>query len=109
MLAMEGMYPFLIAAVLGGVAPHKQRAPVSYSDEMVREHEINLQKKSLQSVRSIFGLLRARPQLLQKYRETVTQECLEMQQEEEECSVYDDDEYNDDYDEEAVEVEVEEE
>jgi hypothetical protein len=51
MLAMEGMYPFLIAAVLGGVAPHKQRAPVSYSDEMVREHEINLQKKSLQSVR----------------------------------------------------------
>lgn len=68
---LENMFPFLVAAVLGGVSKNKRRPPVSFSDEMAEEHYANLERKSLQAVRAVYGLLRARPEVLQKYRQQV--------------------------------------
>ena len=70
---MENMYPFLVSAVLGGVAKNKLRPPVSFSDEMAKEHFANLERKSLQAIRAVFGLLRARPEVLLKYRQHIAQ------------------------------------
>ncbi|KAL7571965.1 hypothetical protein ACA910_001627 [Epithemia clementina (nom. ined.)] len=66
---MENMYPFLVAAVLGGVSRNKMRPPVSFSDQMAKEHYANLERKDLQAVRAVYGLLRARPEVLAKYRQ----------------------------------------
>lgn len=69
---MENMYPFLVAAVLGGVSRNKRRPPVSFSDEMAKDHYANLKRKDLQAVRAVYGLLRARPEVLAKYRQFVS-------------------------------------
>lgn len=70
---MENMYPFLVSAVLGGVSRNKLRPPVSFSDERAKEHYANLERKDLQAVRAVYGLLRARPEVLAKYRQFVVQ------------------------------------
>lgn len=72
---MESMYPFMIAAVLGGVSKNKRRPPVSYHDEgMAKDHYANLERKSLQAVRAVYGLLRARPEVMEKYRAMLAKE-----------------------------------
>mmetsp|Transcript_18651 Transcript_18651/g.43980 ORF Transcript_18651/g.43980 Transcript_18651/m.43980 type:complete len:1290 (+) Transcript_18651:560-4429(+) len=71
---IENMYPFLVSAVLGGVSKNKRRPPVSYTDDMATEHYQNLDRKSLQAIRAVFGLLRARPEVMEKYRKLVTSE-----------------------------------
>ena len=70
---LENMYPFLVSAVLGGVSRNKLRPPVSFSDEMAKEHYANLERKDLQAVRAVYGLLRARPEVLAKYRNFMKQ------------------------------------
>jgi hypothetical protein len=70
---MENMYPFLVAAVLGGVSKNKRRPPVSYTDEMAteQEHEANLKRKSLQAIQTVYGLLRQNPEALETYGQLV--------------------------------------
>jgi hypothetical protein len=66
--ALEGMYPFMTAAVLARVPHNLQRDPsFLFEGQSAKEHEQNLAKKDLESVRSIFGLLRARPDALSCY------------------------------------------
>jgi hypothetical protein len=66
--ALEGMYPFMIAAVLSRVPHSLQRDPsFLFEGQSVKEHGQNLAKKDLESVRSIYGLLRARPDALSCY------------------------------------------
>ena len=83
MAAMEGMYPFVLAAVLGGVAKNKRRIPFDYSEEQKEQHLQQLAQKDLQAVRSVYGLLRSRPDVLEKYRKDVTRDYLRMLKEQE--------------------------
>jgi hypothetical protein len=70
--AIEGMYPFLLAAVMSHVPMSRRKPPpFLYCDETPDEHEHNLAQKDLESVRSIFGLLRANPDILGKFRQDV--------------------------------------
>jgi hypothetical protein len=63
------MYPFLLAAVMSYVPMSRRKPPpFLYSDETPEEHEHNLAQKDLESVRSIFGLLRANPDILGRFR-----------------------------------------
>ena len=71
----EGMYPFLIAAVVARVSESKRSNPSTFHfDQTVEEHQANLDRKDLQSVRTVFGLLRAKPSILQQYRDDVDQQ-----------------------------------
>jgi hypothetical protein len=68
MKQVEGMYPFMIAAVMSHVPPTRMEPPsFSYPDLSLEEHRANLAKKDLQSVRAIFGCLRAKPDALEMY------------------------------------------
>lgn len=78
MAAMEGMYPFALSAVLGGVAKNKRRIPFDYTEEQKQQHMQHLAQKDLQAVRTVFGLLRSRPDVLEKYRKDVTRDYLRM-------------------------------
>jgi hypothetical protein len=67
--AIDGMYPFSLAAVMSHVPTSRRKPPTFlYSDETPGKHENNLAQKDLESVRSIFGLLRASPTMLDRYR-----------------------------------------
>ena len=66
--ALEGMYPFMVAAVLSRVPERQRRDPSFFFEGETREeHRENLAKKDLESVRSVYGLLRARPDCLARY------------------------------------------
>lgn len=66
--ALEGMYPFMVAAVVGRIPPSWQRDPsFLFEGQSTSEHEQNLARKDLESVRSVYGLLRARPEALASY------------------------------------------
>jgi hypothetical protein len=78
MMAMEGMYPFALGAVLGGVSPNKGRIPLDYTEEQKVEHLQQLKQRGLQAVRIVYGLLRSRPDVLEKYRKDVTRDYLKM-------------------------------
>jgi hypothetical protein len=66
--AIEGMYPFLLAAVMSYVPMSRRKPPpFLYCDETPGEHERNLAQKDLDSVRSIFGLLRANSDILGRF------------------------------------------
>jgi hypothetical protein len=63
--AVEGMYPFMVAGVLSHVPERKKHAsPFFFPDHDRGQHEKNLEKKDIESLRSIFGLLRAKPEAL---------------------------------------------
>jgi hypothetical protein len=67
-VALEGMYPFMVASVVGRIPPTLKRDPsFLFEGQSTTEHEQNLRKKDLESVRSIYGLLRARPEALASY------------------------------------------
>ena len=58
-----GLYPFMTAAVSSGEIARKQR-PMPSSKRSLMTHLKNLAKQDLQSVRTIYGLLRANPLVL---------------------------------------------
>lgn len=60
--AVEGMYPFMVAAVIAAVPESKQ-----HSHSSGKDHAEELKKKDLDSLRSIYGLLRAMPKALEMY------------------------------------------
>jgi hypothetical protein len=63
--AVEGMYPFMVAGALSHVSERRNHAPSFVFQDLDRgKHEKNLQNKDLESLRSIFGLLRAKPEAL---------------------------------------------
>jgi hypothetical protein len=67
--AIDGVYPFLLAAVMSYVPMSRRKPPpFLFSDETPDEHENNLAQKDLESVRSIFGLLRGNPDMLGRFR-----------------------------------------
>ena len=66
--AIEGMYPFMIAAIFGKISNDRKREPsFLFANETAEDHRQSLVKKELESVRTIYGLLRARPDALQRY------------------------------------------
>jgi len=68
--AVSGFYPFMVAAVLACVPERKSRAaPLHFADQVSRDQSKNVANKDLESLRSIYGLLRARPQALALYIE----------------------------------------
>jgi hypothetical protein len=68
MAAIDGMYPFLVAAVLACVPDRKSRsAPLHFEDKAARDKKQSAKSKDLESLRSIYGLLRARPDALLLY------------------------------------------
>jgi len=70
MECIQGMYPFLVASVLSCVPERKSRsAPLHFADKNSLDEAKSLQNKNLESLRSIYGLLRARPQALMMYVE----------------------------------------
>ena len=77
------MYPFVLSAVLGGVAKNKRRIPFDFTEEQKQQHMQHLAQKDLQAVRTVFGLLRSRPDVLEKYRKDVTRDYLRMLKEQE--------------------------
>lgn len=63
--AVEGMYPFMVAGVLSHVPVRKNHASAFFmTNEDRTNHEKELARKDLESLRSIFGLLRAKPEAL---------------------------------------------
>lgn len=78
MKAVDGMYPFMVAAAMSHVPESKVRAPTFYvdSDESRKAHHEDLERKDLQSLRSIFGLLRKRPEVLQMYLDSQAAEAV---------------------------------
>ena len=58
-----GLYPFMTAAVASGEISRQQR-PLPSSKRSLMTHLKNLAKQDLQSVRTIYGLLRANPFVL---------------------------------------------
>lgn len=69
--AIRGMYPFLVAAALSHVSERKIRSTTSHSDHSAAQAnekvQNQLKRKDLDSLSSIYGLLRTRPQALQLY------------------------------------------
>jgi hypothetical protein len=58
-----GLYPFMTAAVAGGEIA-RQQCPMPSSKRSLMTHLKNLAKQDLQSVRTIYGLLRTNPLVL---------------------------------------------
>ena len=68
LVAVDGMYPFLVASVLACVPERKFRsAPLHFEDKAALDQRRGLINKDLESIRSIYGLLRSRPQALQMF------------------------------------------
>jgi hypothetical protein len=70
--AVDGMYPFLVAAALSHIPEHRRHPPphlYNEEDAARKEYEEQLHKKDLQSCRSIYGLLRHRAEVLELYRQ----------------------------------------
>jgi cobalamin biosynthesis protein CobT len=67
--AVAGMYPFMIAAVLSHVPERRTYAEtlLANKDADPAEYSKNLRIKELESLRSIYGLLRAQPRALAMY------------------------------------------
>ena len=67
--AVEGMYPFMVAAVAAYVPADYLDAPsFVFSDRSPEQRKLDLETKDLESIRSIFGLLRAKPGALGMYK-----------------------------------------
>ena len=66
-LAVEGMYPFLVAAVVSFI-PLSKRKPSFFSDQTPAQHQADLEKRDLENLRTIYGLLRARPRAFGQYK-----------------------------------------
>jgi hypothetical protein len=58
-----GLYPFMTAAVARGIIS-RQQEPLPSSKRSLMSHVKNLAKQDLQSVRTIYGILRANPLVL---------------------------------------------
>lgn len=69
--AVEGMYPFLVAAVVAHIPDNKLKGPTYFSEASPEEYALDLVKKELESIRSIFGLLRRKPDLLSKFKPVI--------------------------------------
>lgn len=66
-LAVEGMYPFLVAAVVSFI-PVSKRKPSFFSNQTPAQHQADLQQRELENLRTIYGLLRARPSVFGLYK-----------------------------------------
>jgi hypothetical protein len=68
--SIQGMYPFMIAAVLSHVPDRRVNGSIIYDYSKNRDKDgKGLQLKDLESLRSIYGLLRAKPLALELFRE----------------------------------------
>jgi len=65
---VEGMYPFLVAAVLSRIPERKRRASsILSAKQSASDRKEAFENKDLESLRSIHGLLRAKPEALDLY------------------------------------------
>jgi hypothetical protein len=66
---VQGMYPFMVAAVMAYVPEDYLNAPsFVFADRNPDQRKEDVEKKELESVRSIYGLLRAKPEALSMYK-----------------------------------------
>ncbi len=66
-LAVEGMYPFMVAAVVSFI-PLSKRRPSFFLNQTEAQHQADLEKRELENLRTIYGLLRARPSVFGQYK-----------------------------------------
>ncbi|GAX24466.1 hypothetical protein FisN_2Hh045 [Fistulifera solaris] len=66
-LAVEGMYPFMVAAVVSFI-PLSKRRPSFFLNQTEAQHQADLEKRELENLRTIYGLLRARPSVFKQYK-----------------------------------------
>ena len=67
--AVEGMYPFMVAAVVAHVPDTKVNPPsFVFCDRSPEKRKDDLEKKEIESLRTVYGLLRANPEVLSMYR-----------------------------------------
>jgi hypothetical protein len=72
LLAINGMYPFMVAAIFGRIPESRRRAPsFLYADESAKDLHKQIERKELESLRSIYGLLRMKPDVLQRYIDSI--------------------------------------
>ena len=73
--ALQGMYPFLVAAALSHVPENKLRSVTPHTNESAKKTkeqvQTQLNKKELDSLSSVYGLLRAKPQAVSLYIEYI--------------------------------------
>jgi hypothetical protein len=95
--ACEGLYPFLIAGILSHVPERRYKSPtLDMNEDSKKEYERQLRDKDLESLRAIYGLLRAKPEALalfvedEKIRHALddddssSEECIEYLEDDEE-------------------------
>ncbi|GKZ00516.1 hypothetical protein MPSEU_001004000 [Mayamaea pseudoterrestris] len=69
--ALDGMYPFMVAAVFARIPDKRRRDPAFlYDGQTIEDHRMQVQKKELDSLTAVYGLLRTKPDPLARYRET---------------------------------------
>lgn len=77
--AVEGMYPFMVAGVMSHVPERRNHSPsFIFAGQERGQHQKNLENKDLGSLRSIFGLLRAKPEALALFFEDEKNRCTEV-------------------------------
>lgn len=96
---VEGMYPFMLAVVLSHIPECRLHVPPtilfkttsSFDDDCrsavvdeagnnekrKKSHQTSIHSKELESLRTIYGLLRSKPEALQKFRDEEREACLE--------------------------------
>lgn len=71
LLAVKGMFPFLVAAVVAHVPENKRKArSFVFLDQTPEQLEADIKRKDLESIRSIYGLLRSNPAALALFKPT---------------------------------------
>jgi len=66
---VDGMHPFLVAAVVAHVSDSKLKGPTfMFNDQPPELHQLELDKKNVESLNSIYGLLRAKPEAFTLYK-----------------------------------------
>jgi hypothetical protein len=69
--ALEGMYPFMVAAVFARIPESRRRNPAFlYDGQTIEDHHLQIRRKELDSLMVVYGLLRTRPDALVRYRES---------------------------------------
>ena len=75
--ALNGMYPFMIAAVFARIPESRRRDPAFlYDGQTIEEHRMQIHKKELDSLTAVYGLLRTKPDALSRYRSAMAAHAL---------------------------------
>jgi hypothetical protein len=70
--ALNGMYPFMIAAVFARIPESRRRDPAFlYEGQSIEDHRLQIYMREVDSLTAVYGLLRTKPDPLARYRDAM--------------------------------------